>query len=336
MFCHGSKWKEFTSYSRTTMAFLSILIVLRVSSSTTEILHRKEKSFSLLGSKSQKHLVLLVVSATTLIRRLGLLNEKDLFGDAVKEWSYYSPLDKTFKTVLGPPYIKAICVDDEYFRCNSGKVYLNDTVTGNQAEILNDPRTDFFAKVPNVYESIRSVFKHSRQEWYLYYRDGYWRVGTSYTGSGTDLLRTKDLAHRPEYVTNYWESWTTKGWTAGSGLRMKCRGIANGENECYDKPCNGQGTCVYTADNETVCLCQDSTHGPNCENKDACSDPGIPANSIEVVHAGNRPGDISTSFCATGYRSSPVEFFVCEQDHGRKNCCSGCLSQRPLVKSHRL
>lgn len=249
----------------------------------------------------------------------GLLNKKDLFGDVVKEWSYYSPLDKTFKTVLGPPYIKAICVDDEYFRCNSGKVYLNDTVTGNQAEILNDPRTDFFAKVPNVYESIRSVFKHSRQEWYLYYRDGYWRVGTSYTGSGTDLLRTKDLAHRPEYVTNYWESWTTKGWTAGSGLRMKCRGIANGENECYDKPCNGQGTCVYTADNETVCLCQDSTHGPNCENKDACSDPGIPANSIEVVHAGNRPGDISTSFCATGYRSSPVEFFVCEQDHGRKN-----------------
>lgn len=249
----------------------------------------------------------------------GSLNEKDLFGDVVKEWSYYSPLENTFKTVQGPPYVKAVCVDDEYFRCNSGKVYLNDIVTGSQAEILNDPRTDFFAKVPSIYMSIRPVFKHSRQEWYLYYRDGYWRVGSSYTGSRTDLLRTKDSAHRPEYVTSYWESWTNKGWTAGSGLRIKCRGIANGENKCYSKPCNDQGSCVYTADNETVCLCQDSTYGPYCENKDACSNPGVPANSIEVVHAGNRPGDISTSFCTKGYRSSPVEFYVCERDHGRKN-----------------
>lgn len=248
----------------------------------------------------------------------GSLNNKDLFGDVVKDWMYYSPLDKTFKTVQGPPYIKAICVNDEYFRCNSGKLYLNDVITGSRAEILNDPRTDFFATVPSVYSTIRPVFKHSRQEWYLYYRDGYWRVGSSYSGSGTDILRVKDFAHRPEYVTNDWENWNANGWTTASGLRIKCRGIANGENKCPGiSPCNNGGACVYTAENETVCLCQDSAYGPYCENKNACSNPGIPANSIDVVHTGNRPGDIATSFCVAGYRSSPVEFFVCEQDRYR-------------------
>ena len=132
---------------------------------------------------------------------------------------------------------------------------MNDIITGSEAVVLNDPRTDFFATVPSIYSTIRPVFKHNREKWYLYYRDSYWRVGTSYSGSGTDILRLKDFAHRPEYVTNYWENLTAKGWTTASGLRMKCRGIADGENKCHGiSPCNNVGTCVYTAENETVCI----------------------------------------------------------------------------------
>lgn len=250
----------------------------------------------------------------------GTLNKKDLFGDVIKSWLYYSPLDKTFKSVQGPPNIKAICVNDEYFRCDSGKVYLNDTITGSKAEVLNDPRVDYFATMPGVYQSIRPVFKHNRQNWYLYYHDGYWRIGTSYSGSSGDILRVQDFALRPEYVTNYWENWTGTGWTTERGLRIQCRGISNGENKCYDSAaCNHEGTCVYTSENETVCLCQDYRYGPQCEKKDGCSDPGIPASAVTVIQSGKRPGDIATSFCKAGYKSLPMEFYVCEQDGGSKS-----------------
>lgn len=249
----------------------------------------------------------------------GSLNKKDLFGDVISNWLYYSPLENTFKTVQGPPYIKAMCVDDEYFRCDSGNVYLNANITRSETEVLNDPRTDYFATVPGVYSTIRPVFKHNRQNWYLYHRDGYWRVGNSYSGSATDILRIKDFALRPEYVTNHWQNWSGTEWTTESGLSIKCRGFANGENKCHgSESCNNRGSCVYTSGNEAVCLCQDSTYGPHCENRDWCSEPGLPASSVSVVHTGKRPGDIATSFCLAGYRSSPVEFYVCEQSSGSK------------------
>lgn len=249
----------------------------------------------------------------------GSLNKKDLFGDVISNWLYYSPLENTFKTVQGPPYIKAMCVDDEYFRCDSGKVYLNANITRSETEVLNDPRTDYFATVPGVYSTIRPVFKHNRQNWYLYHRDGHWRVGNSYSGSATDILRVKDFALRPEYVTNHWQNWSGTEWTTESGLSIKCRGFANGENKCHgSESCNNRGSCVYTSGNEAVCLCQDSTYGPHCENRDWCSEPGLPASSVSVVHTGKRPGDIATSFCLAGYRSSPVEFYVCEQSSGSK------------------
>lgn len=245
----------------------------------------------------------------------GSLNKKDLFGDVIRDWMYYSPLDKTFQTVPGPLDIKAVCVDDEYFRCDSGQVYLNDTVTGSGAEVLNDPRADYFAAIPSVYLSIRPVFKHNRQNWYLYYLDGRWRVGSSYSGSAADILSVQDLALRPEYITNQWKSWTGTAWTTESGLRIKCRGIANGESKCNgNAPCNNLGTCVYTTGNETVCLCQDSAHGPYCENRDECSDPGIPPSSLSVFNTGKRPGDIATSFCLASYSSLPEEFYVCKQN----------------------
>lgn len=249
----------------------------------------------------------------------GSLNKKDLFGDVISNWLYYSPLENTFKTVQGPPYIKAMCVDDEYFRCDSGNVYLNANITRSETEVLNDPRTDYFATVPGVYSTIRPVFKHNRQNWYLYHRDGHWRVGNSYSGSATDILRVKDFALRPEYVTNHWQNWSGTEWTTESGLSIKCRGFANGENKCHgSESCNNRGSCVYTSGNEAVCLCQDSTYGPHCENRDWCSEPGLPASSVSVVHTGKRPGDIATSFCLAGYRSSPVEFYVCEQSSGSK------------------
>ena len=250
----------------------------------------------------------------------GSLNKDDLFGDVVDSWMYYYPLSKAFKTVIGSPYIKAICVDDEHFRCDSGKVYFNDTITGSENEILNDPRVDFFAKIPGVYTSTRPVFQHNRQKWYLYYRDGYWMVGRSYSSPYSDFFRVEDFALRPEYITHDWENWTGTRWTADSGLRIKCRGIANGENKCSgDSSCNNWGTCVYTSGNETVCLCRDMAYGVSCEQRELCSDPGLPDSSISVVNTGKRPGDIATSFCASGYKSSAVEFYICEQRGGSKS-----------------
>ena len=248
----------------------------------------------------------------------GSLNKNDLFGDVVETWMYYSPLDNTFKKIDQGSNIKAICVDDDYFRCDSGKVYFNDTITGSQGVILNDPRVDYFAKIPEVYTSTRPVFRHNRQKLYLYYREGYWMVGSSYSGQYDDYFRVQDLALRPEYIIRDWENWTGSRWTTDRGLRIKCRGIANGENKCHGvSPCKGRGTCVYTSGNETVCLCENIAYGASCEQQKLCSDPGVPDSSVTVETTGKRPGDIATSFCVAGYTSSPVEFYICEQRSGR-------------------
>lgn len=250
----------------------------------------------------------------------GTLNKNDLFGDIVKVWMYYSPLDKSYKKIERGPNIKAICVDDDYFQCDSGKLYFNDTITGSGGEVLNDPRTDYFANVPGVYRSVRPVLRHSRQNWYLYYRNGYWMVGSSYSSPNGDYFRVRDLALRPEYITHDWEYLSGSEWTTVSGLRIKCRGIANGVNKCHGaSTCTNRGTCVYTTGNETVCLCEDSAYGAACESRELCSDPGVPDSSVSVAYTGKRPGDIATSFCVTGYISSPTEFYICEQDNGRKS-----------------
>lgn len=250
----------------------------------------------------------------------GTLNKNDLFGDIVSTWMYYYPLSKAFKTAQAPPYIRAICVDDEYFRCDSSKVYFNDTITGSQHVVLNDPRVDFFAKVPGVYTSTRPVFQHNRQKWYLYYRDGYWLVGSSYSSPYSDYFRVQDFALRPEYITHDWENWTGTRWTTAVGLKIKCRGIANGENKCNGGlPCKNGGTCHYTKGNETVCLCQDNTYGASCEQSEVCSVPGVPDSSITVEYTGRRPGDIATSFCVGGYKSSATEFYICEKQGASKS-----------------
>lgn len=247
----------------------------------------------------------------------GSLNKNDLFGDVVNSWMYYNPLSKAFETVQGPPYIKAVCVDDDYFRCDSDKVYFNDIITGSQHEILNDPQVDFFAKIRGVYSSTRPVYQHNRQKWYLYYRDGYWLVGSSYSAPYGDYFRVQDLALRPEYITHDWEIWTGTRWTTDSGLKIKCRGIANGENKCLGvAPCNGWGACVYTTGNESVCLCREMTYGASCEQRELCTDPAVPDSAINVVNTGKRPGDIATLFCVAGYRSSPAEFYICEPEGG--------------------
>jgi hypothetical protein len=246
----------------------------------------------------------------------GNVNKNDVFGDVINDWMYYFPLGKTFKKVYSLDKIKAVCVEDwESIQCDSEKLYLNDTITSGSV-VLSDAKIDYFTRLPGIYTSIRPVYKHNRQNWYLYYKDNYWIIGNSYRGATNGLFRVEDGAVKPEYVTGVWKVWTGTSWTAASGLRILCRGIANGaKSQCQgmSSPCKNSGTCVYTKGNETVCVCRKGSYGAYCEKTKLCTSPGVPPSSISVVWSGRRPGEIATSFCATGYRYQPMEFYVCEQ-----------------------
>lgn len=247
----------------------------------------------------------------------GNVNKNDVFGEITKDWFYYFPLDETFKKVYSAKKIKAVCVEDESIQCDSGKLYLNDTVTSGSV-ILNDPKIDYFKKLTDIYTSMRPVYKHSRRNWYLYYKDDYWRIGTSYFSGSTEVLRVTDHALKPEYVTGMWNVWTGTEWTAAFGLTMLCRGISNGKNDCplISLPCKNSGTCVYTKGNETVCVCKKGSYGVHCEETSICAYPGEPSSSVRVVWADRSPGEITTSFCGRGYRFQPMEFYVCEAGKG--------------------
>ena len=243
---------------------------------------------------------------------LSSLDRYDVFGRLVKEWIYYNPRNKTNCVVpvdASSPTIKAVCVDEDFRECNSDRVYLNQRLNDTSGTIWNDPTTDYFYRLEGLFRDLRPVYKHSTvPSLYLQYVDGYWVVTSSYrlTNSENAMLRVKDFALRPEYITKLW----SPGWRDMRTLRVLCRGVTSMANICPSKPCGSKGTCVYTSGNETLCLCRSGYTGIQCSvNKQCPARHQNPDTELNFETLGNRPGDLGMTFCSGSYPS--LRYYLC-------------------------
>ena len=246
------------------------------------------------------------------------LDRNDVFGRLVKEWIYYNLRNKTNCVVpvdASSPMIKAVCVDEVFRECNSDRVYLNQRLNDTSGTIWNDPTTDYFYRLEGLFRDLRPVYKHSTiPSLYLQYVDGYWVVTSSYrlTNSENAMLRVKDFALRPEYITKTWWKWSP-GWRDMRSLRVLCRGVTSMANICPSKPCGSKGTCVYTSSNETLCLCRSGYTGVKCSVSKPCpARLRKPDTELNFVTLGNRPGDLGMAFCSRSYPS--LRYYLCVDD----------------------
>ena len=251
----------------------------------------------------------------------GSLDSSDVFGGVARQWKYYSYRGGGGNVNFAN--IKAVCVDKDFRKCDSDRVYMNLTITSSQSgSVLNDPSKDYFSHYETfgspLYRNMRPVYKHSRGKWYLSYLTkygmGYWVVtDSSNPTSSRDgaWMRVADYALRPEYITNNWYL-HNNGWQENKQVKIRCRGISNGINGCRNtNPCRNGGSCTYTSGNETLCLCNSGYRGTSCATKSKpCARPNF-SNTVNIYYQGVNPGLYASGFCATG--SPSYIYAVCRQ-----------------------
>ena len=245
----------------------------------------------------------------------GSLNRSDVFGGLIYKWLFYNTRDKTnyYVTVSSSsPMIKAVCVDEDFRECNSDRLYLNDNFTDGKGNVVNDLTRDYFFRKQDVFQNLRPVYEHSRQKWYLEYIDGLWMITEYFPGQSTVfniLLKTKDFALRPEYISKTWSVHFNR-WHDIPNVRLLCRGVRSMSNTCPSKPCNSKASCIYTSGNETLCLCPSGYTGVTCSTNKQCPTPyPLSGTELNFAYPGKRPGDLGFSFCSGSYPS--VRFAVC-------------------------
>lgn len=243
------------------------------------------------------------------------LDRNDVFGGLVKQWIYFNLRNKTNYVVpvnASSPKIKAVCVDEDFRECNSGRVYFNQRLNDTSGSIWNDHTTDYFFRLRGLFRDLRPVYKHNaKPSLYLQYVDGYWVVTSSYRLSNSEnaMLRVKDFALRPEYITKTWWKWS-QGWRDMPDLKVLCRGVTSMANICPSRPCGSKAACIYTSGNETLCLCRSGYTGVKCSvNKQCPTRYQNPDSELNFENLGNRPGDLGMTFCS---RSSPsLRYYLC-------------------------
>lgn len=270
---------------------------------------------------------------------LSSLDKNNVFGGLVEEWIYYNLRNKTNYVVpvdASSPVIKAVCVDKDFRECNSDRVYLNQRLHDTSGTIWNDPTTDYFYRMEGSFRDLRPIYKHSAiPSFYLLYVDGYWVVTSSYRRANSEnaMLRVKDFALRPEYITKTWWQWS-HGWRDMRSLRVLCRGVTSMANICPSKPCGSNSTCVYTSGNETLCLCRSGYTGVKCSvNKQCPARYQKPDTELNFENLGNRPGDLGMTFCSESYPS--LRYYLCVDgiytSHWRGQGSSICTRKEPSI-----
>ena len=95
----------------------------------------------------------------------GILDRNDVFDGIIDKWQYYDKRDQTnyIASSASSPMIKAVCVDEDFRECNSGRVYLNVTFNDGKGNIWNNHTEDYFYRMPGLFRNLRPVYKHSAQ-----------------------------------------------------------------------------------------------------------------------------------------------------------------------------
>eukprot|EP00794_Sanderia_malayensis_P013879 gene13879-15327_t len=247
--------------------------------------------------------------------RFSLSNWEDFISDNIypfqsfiTEWTYYNGLSIHDGNSLGKWQAYLKCVPEDVFKCSSGQLFFNTTITSNGQQTLHNHTTDYFSLIFGVYINFRQVYKHNKQKnWFLFYQNNAWTVGLDYNNA-SGYLRAVGNPLRPEFLQTNWEYWNGKWVYFKQPVGLKCRGLNRKHNNgsvitCADSnPCQNNGRCMdISLTNETVCICPDAFKGPTCSTPvRSCRGAYKPSVSVLSYHVnGRKVNDFATVFCKT-------------------------------------
>ena len=242
----------------------------------------------------------------------------------VSYWGYYDWQSESYRYLYRRDAMKLVCVPNDVFRCSSGRVYFNRTFTSlDNAGVLHNHLSDYFEEMVagyNSYKNNRKIYRHSRiTKLILFYQRPFWVVKQE---GYSPILRAKDSAFWPEYITSVWEISRGSTWerfTNPTGIR--CRGlpirVINGTSpSCAEwNPCLNGGTCRQNSlTNETVCICGEAYRGPTCSKvSPRCNKYINPSSARQISNYRREESSFASVFCRKSYQPS---FFISQCQQG--------------------
>ncbi len=142
------------------------------------------------------------------------------YKDVLDQWFQYSYATKENRFIPNGTYFKQTqiglhCVHSELQMkpCSSATFTINQPITWHNKKYgssmdVNIPGVHSYELVPNVYRSLRPVYRRvgSAGTVYLYHDDhlfGTWNIGPDYNERGAYVF-VRDTALSPEYITGQW------------------------------------------------------------------------------------------------------------------------------------
>eukprot|EP00794_Sanderia_malayensis_P013883 gene13883-15331_t len=220
------------------------------------------------------------------------------FQSFIRNWYYYNGASSLSDGSLGKWQAYLKCVPEDVFKCSSGQLFFNTTITSNGQQTLHNHTTDYFSLISGVYINFRQVYKHNKQNnWFLFYQSNVWTVGPDYN-KASGYLKAVGNPLRPEFLQTNWEYWNGKWVYFKQPVGLKCRGLNRKHNNgsvitCADSnPCQNNGRCMdISLTNETVCICPDAFKGPTCSTPvRSCGGAYTPSVSVLSYHVNGRKG----------------------------------------------
>ncbi len=142
------------------------------------------------------------------------------YKDVLDQWFQFSYATKENHLIPNGTYFKQTQIGLHCVRgllqmrpCGSGSFTINQSITWYNKDSgatldVNIPGVHTFELVPNVYQSVRPVYRRvgSADTMYLYHDDhlfGTWNIGPDYNERGAYVF-VRDTALSPEYITGQW------------------------------------------------------------------------------------------------------------------------------------
>lgn len=260
---------------------------------------------------------------------------------APEQWRIWSGAHRVWES---DKHLKAICVDESFITCKTGKVRLHGLSPWNHHQ-LN--RTGYYY-LTNRTHDMRPVYRSEHRKDYLFYVDGLWMVGPE-VGRVSAGMFVLDYAWRPEYITETWIVFNGKQFLRESKLKITCAGnnisglsmtdrgdddddkssldaddvmmIAEGILQaddavlpvCGTTYCENGGTCIKNEVNDFLCACPEFFFGARCERTVDCGAPPQIEHGKVVSQSGSGFHALAFYACADNHFMQGQSAVSCEE-----------------------
>ena len=231
-------------------------------------------------------------------------------------WKQWNPQRNEFVHIRSDVTIKPVCVDQNFGFCTSGILQPSIGNVGlHSLDILEPEHTTInirsirFKLRSGTFDHIRPVYELMSETqtipYYLYHRNGKWRVGTEIGSETETIMEMESDVMRVEYESQ--SNWYVVGRVRNAPQlsairRLECYHQLAADINCQTAGidiCENGGSCHVDSTGISSCTCLPDFTGIRCQEPVAqCKEP-FSSNAPSFAFS-SREGSIASTFCRSG------------------------------------